>query len=365
MGKVVAMAWWGTGGHVFPIRSLLSTLAKNKEYSSQVKQIFRFWTKNSLEQQVASEFKEVQFQTILSGKFRREKSFSALVKNVRDFFLFFIGVIQSLWLLRRKKIDVIFCKGGYVALPVVVAGKILRKKIIVHESDTHPGLVNRIASKRATKTFTGFENIFPKETVVGQILSEDLFASKDGESDFSSSFLKKVENLDPSKTILFVSGGSQGAKSLYESLLKVFDEKLAEKIQMVVSLGKLNVDLQGDFEKKGAIVFDFLSQKEMGYLYSLSDLAVSRGGTTSLAEQKIFHLKTIIVPIPRTHDQMDNALYYEKHFHDIVLDQEDQYFEKDLGETLREFADYKKEHFPLCSEEVTKTKEIILQAILG
>ena len=134
---------------------------------------------------------------------------------------------------------------------------------------------------------------------------------------------------------------------------------------MVVSLGKLNADLQEDFEKKGAIVFDFLSQKEMGYLYSLSDLAVSRGGTTSLAEQKIFHLKTIIVPIPRTHDQMDNALYYEKHFHDIVLDQDDQYFEKDLGEILREFADYKKEHFPLCSEEVTKTKEIILQAILG
>ena len=57
---------------------------------------------------------------------------------------------------------------------------------------------------------------------------------------------------------------------------------------------------------------------------------------------------------------MDNALYYEKHFHDIVLDQDDQYFEKDLGETLREFADYKKEHFPLCSEEVTKTKEIMI-----
>jgi len=63
-------------------------------------------------------------------------------------------VIQCLWLLGRNKVDVIFCKGGYVALPVVIAGWILRKKIIVHESDTHPGLVNRIAAKFASSVFS-------------------------------------------------------------------------------------------------------------------------------------------------------------------------------------------------------------------
>jgi len=195
-------------------------------------------------------------------------------------------------------------------------------------------------------------------------LSEDLFAFQEGESEFSTSFLKKVKKLDLSKTILFVSGGSQGAKSLYETFLKVIDTKLLKNYEILVSLGKLNQDLKLQFEEKGAIVFDFLSQKEMGYLYSLSDLAVSRGGTTSLAEQKIFHLKTIIVPIPWTHDQKDNALYYEKYYQDIVLDQDDKHFEEDLKATLRKLKEYKKKNLTIQAEEVQKTKNQILTAIL-
>ena len=70
-----------------------------------------------------------------------------------------------------------FCKGGYVALPVVVAAKLLKKKLILHESDTHPGLVNHIASRRANVNFTAFPNVLPNAQVVGQLLSDDLFAS--------------------------------------------------------------------------------------------------------------------------------------------------------------------------------------------
>jgi UDP-N-acetylglucosamine--N-acetylmuramyl-(pentapeptide) pyrophosphoryl-undecaprenol N-acetylglucosamine transferase len=79
-----------------------------------------------------------------------------LIKNIRDLFFFTIGLLQSVFYLLRFKIDVVFCKGGYVALPVVFAAKLLGKKIIVHESDVHPGLVNRIAGKSSAKNFSGF-----------------------------------------------------------------------------------------------------------------------------------------------------------------------------------------------------------------
>lgn len=77
-----------------------------------------------------------------------------MLLNLRDLFLFGWGLILSLIHLKKIKADVIFCKGGYVALPVVIAAKLLSKPIVVHESDVHPGLVNRIASKYASKSFT-------------------------------------------------------------------------------------------------------------------------------------------------------------------------------------------------------------------
>lgn len=86
-----------------------------------------------------------------------------------------VGIGKCLWLLQKHNIDVIFCKGGYVSLPVVIAGKMLKKRIILHESDTQAGLSNKICAKFATTIFTGFAGVFPgKEIVVGQILSEDL-----------------------------------------------------------------------------------------------------------------------------------------------------------------------------------------------
>jgi UDP-N-acetylglucosamine--N-acetylmuramyl-(pentapeptide) pyrophosphoryl-undecaprenol N-acetylglucosamine transferase len=74
-------------------------------------------------------------------------------------------------------VDAVFCKGGFVALPVVFAAKILRKKLIVHESDVHPGLVNRIASRFTSIVFTGFDRVLPRSKTVGQILSDDIVPS--------------------------------------------------------------------------------------------------------------------------------------------------------------------------------------------
>lgn len=177
----IAWAGGGTGGHVFPVKSLIQQVEKISKYAEKIDQQYRFGTKNSMEADQAFELqkniKNLTFLPIFSGKWRREKEFSALLKNLRDLILLGLGILQSLYRLWSKKIDRVFCKGGYVALPVVFAAKILRVPIFVHESDVHPGLVNRIASRFAKCSFTAFPKVLPRSRVLGQILSDELFSS--------------------------------------------------------------------------------------------------------------------------------------------------------------------------------------------
>ncbi|MBO4204110.1 hypothetical protein J5893_04820 [bacterium] len=120
--------------------------------------------------------------------------------------------------------------------------------------------------------------------------------------------------------------GSQGAKTLYEVVAEILhrNQKITQAFQIVITLGQLNQELRASFENiqdSHITICDFLSQSQMGEIYQQADLCITRGGTTSLAEQKLFNIKSIIVPLPRTHDQADNAKRYAEHHADIVLDQ--------------------------------------------
>ncbi len=357
----IARAGGGTGGHVFPIKSLIQHLQTHSDLKGKVAQMFRFGTSNSLEQETSSELqktiKNLTFHSIYSWKRRREKWSWALVKNIRDLFLFAIGVLQSVFYLLQFKIDVVFCKGGYVALPVVFAAKLLGKKIIVHESDVHAWLVNRIASRFAKVSFTGFPKVLPKAQVVGQILSEDLLLAEN--SPFS---------WDKKQTQVLVMWGSQGSKNLYEALAKVLNTnpELA-KIHFTIILGKLNQDLAqlfSDFPNVETLAF--VSQKEIGRLYLQSDIAITRAGTTSLAEQELFDMKLLMIPIPRTHDQLDNAKRYVEHKNWILIQQNDPDFLEQLKKYLLALQSFKKS---LSSgdrkAEIRKAKDQILEQILN
>ena len=167
--------------------------------------MYRFGSKRSLEEKTCeaqcTKCKKLEFIPVISGKYRRETPIISRLRNMRDMFLFVVGIFQSLYLLKKYHIDVIFCKGGYVALPIVVAGWVLRKKIIVHESDTRPGLVNKLAARVATKVFTGFDDVLPKSETVGQILSQDIIYNPKDKNFKIKNILKKI---DTKKTIVLV-----------------------------------------------------------------------------------------------------------------------------------------------------------------
>lgn len=332
----IAMAGGWTGGHVFPIRSLLYFFKNNKDYVDQVQKIYWFGSKKSLEQKICHEIQKeikdkIDFVSIYSWKYRRETYRKSKLKNIPDMFLFVMGIFQSLFYLLRYRIDVIFCKWWYVALPVVLAGALLRKKIIVHESDTRPGLVNKIASRFAYKVFTGFDWALNDSETIGQLLSDDIIVD--------------LVPKNTKKTLVLVVGGSQWSQRLYEKLVHIFENtsELEQSYEFLIALGFANEEMSTDFDKFHYVhTYGFLSQKEMGELYNKCDVVITRGGTTALAEQKLYDIQQIIVPIPWTHDQYDNAKRYVKNHGDISINQRDDDFEDQLIKAIKNFKWFKK-----------------------
>jgi len=370
----IVMAGWGTWWHVFPIKSLLEYVTQHKTFSNHISSIYWFWDKKSLEHTVFKWLKNshnsekkwynLGFVSIYSGKYRRETFLKAKIKNIRDLFLFLVGVIQSFFRLFYYKIDVIFCKWWYIALPVVVAGWLLRKKIIVHESDTHSWLVNKIASKFAWTTFTWFDNVLPKSKTVGQILSEEIIVDEKE----AKMFIKQYPELDKNKPWILVVGGSQWSQRLYQSIIKALesDKTLQNDVQFLVVLGLLNKDLRPQFERfPNVICFDFVTQKEMWMLCYHCDIAITRAGTTSLAEQKLYDMKLFIVPIAWTHDQYDNANRYQDNYGDILIDQKDEGFLNKLILEIKKHKEFKK---IMISQDrlttISKAKEEIWEHII-
>ena len=354
------MAGWWTGGHVFPIKSMLEFLDIQPQYKEHIKNLYWFGSKNSLEEKICQELqlstpeKNLHFISIVSWKYRRETYRKSRLKNISDFFLFIIWFFQSIFQLLYHHIDIVFCKWGYVALPVVLAAALLRKKIIVHESDTHPGLVNRIASRFAKKTFTGFDWSLPTGETVWQIVSDDIII--------------EIPPEFTTKTLILIVGGSQWSKRLYQNICHIleFTPDLLSGYEFHIALGFLNEEMSTHFEKFDNVhTYGFLSQKEMGELYNICDIAITRWGTTALAEQKLYDMKQIIVPIPRTHDQYDNAKWYEKYHNDVVINQRDHDFESQLANAIKHFKNFKKIRQPKDKKAIiAQAKKIIRESII-
>ncbi len=111
-------------------------------------------------------------------------------------------------------------------------------------------------------------------------------------------------------------------------------------------------------------IYDFVDQKKMWELLSLCDIAITRGGTTSLAEEHLFWLKKIIIPIPWTHDQLKNGQYYENKYWDILVRQDTKTFYTDLKKSIVENLSYKKPPYKDPSAEIERAKEIIISSFL-
>jgi UDP-N-acetylglucosamine--N-acetylmuramyl-(pentapeptide) pyrophosphoryl-undecaprenol N-acetylglucosamine transferase len=213
----------GTGGHIIP------NLAVIKELSKRDKKIEFLYIggKKSIEEKMVNEV-GVRFYPIYCGKLRRYFSW----QNFSDFFKFIAGIFQSFFIIGKTSPDLVFSKGGFVSLPVVIAAFLRRVPVFLHESDVTPGLANKIALRMCEVAFLSFEEskkylkkFKGKIVVSGSPIREDVL---NGSAEKAKRFL----GFKKEKPVLFVVGGSTGSKQINDLVFEAKDE-LEKKFNII------------------------------------------------------------------------------------------------------------------------------------
>lgn len=323
----------GSGGHVTPVVAVLKELR-----ARHPKVELKFWCDTTFAPQATSivhSFDEtIPIETILSGKLRRYHHLNALQhvlwpslmwQNFKDIFKVFGGFVQSVWKLLFWRPDVVFTKGGFVCLPVGLAAHVLRIPLVIHDSDAHPGLTNRILSRWATTIATGapleyYSYPSDRSHYVGIPVNEAFRRFTKAEQ----ADAKKRWGVDPIKPLIVVTGGGLGARRLNNTTLAVRND--LEKLGSVIL-----VSGAGQYDELRKLVprdtKTFQLHKFINTMHDLlgaADIVVARAGATTILELAALHKPTILVPnaaLTGGH-QVKNANVYGEAQVAIVLDED-------------------------------------------
>lgn len=283
--QTIVFAGGGTAGHIMPNMALIS------ELKSQYNCVYIGG--DGMEKQIAAA-RGIPFYSIKTVKLRRDK----LLKNLAVPFKLTACVRSAGRALDEIKPDLIFSKGGYAALPVVLAAKNI--PVISHESDFSPGLTTKIAAKRSLLTLCAYEDCAKKIVrgkYVGTPLDRKLYSGKPD---------KAAYGLSGNKPVLAVVGGSSGAAALNDVVVKALPE-LLKRFDVIHMTGKNKV---GAKPQTGYCPIEF--EDNMPRLYSTCDIMLTRAGANALAECVALNIPTIAVPLEKASrgDQVQNADYY-------------------------------------------------------
>ncbi|HDG5660332.1 undecaprenyldiphospho-muramoylpentapeptide beta-N-acetylglucosaminyltransferase [Staphylococcus aureus] len=306
----IAFTGGGTVGHVSVNLSLIPTAL------SQGYEALYIGSKNGIEREmIESQLPEIKYYPISSGKLRRYIS----LENAKDVFKVLKGILDARKVLKKEKPDLLFSKGGFVSVPVVIAAKSLNIPTIIHESDLTPGLANKIALKFAKKIYTTFEetlNYLPKEKAdfIGATIREDL---KNGNAHNGYQLTGFNEN----KKVLLVMGGSLGSKKL-NSIIRENLDALLQQYQVIHLTGKGLKDDQ--VKKSGYIQYEFVKE-DLTDLLAITDTVISRAGSNAIYEFLTLRIPMLLVPLGLEQsrgDQIDNANHFADKGYAKAIDEE-------------------------------------------
>ncbi|KMR13938.1 UDP-diphospho-muramoylpentapeptide beta-N- acetylglucosaminyltransferase, partial [Staphylococcus aureus] len=229
------------------------------------------------------------------------------------------GILDARKVLKKEKPDLLFSKGGFVSVPVVIAAKSLNIPTLIHESDLTPGLANKIALKFAKKIYTTFEetlNYLPKEKAdfIGATIREDL---KNGNAHNGYQLTGFNEN----KKVLLVMGGSLGSKKL-NSIIRENLDALLQQYQVIHLTGKGLKDAQ--VKKSGYIQYEFVKE-DLTDLLAITDTVISRAGSNAIYEFLTLRIPMLLVPLGLDQsrgDQIDNANHFADKGYAKAIDEE-------------------------------------------
>jgi len=315
----------GSGGHFYPIIAVAQEI-NNIAKQNKLADVELFYMSPTPYNAGILFDNKITYKKNSAGKIRRYFS----IMNFIDLFKTAWGVIKSVWEIFLIYPDVIFGKGGYASFPAVLAGKILRIPVVIHESDSVPGKTNAWAGKFAEKiavSYSEASKYFKRQDKVaftGQPVRKDIQLAL---STNAHEFL----NLDKSIPTIFILGGSLGAKKINDIILESIPQ-LVSKYQVIHQTGKANFEevrqtaevvLQKNPHKERYRLYDYMDDLTLRSAAGASNLIVSRAGST-IFEIAYWEIPSIIIPITDSNQghQSKNAFAYARTGSAVVIEEE-------------------------------------------
>lgn len=308
--KHIVLTGGGTAGHVTPNIALIPTL---KERGYEISYIGSY---EGIEKKLIEDF-GIPYYGIASGKLRRYFD----LKNFTDPFRVMKGFIEARKLIKKLKPDVVFSKGGFVSVPVVMAAKGCKVPAIIHESDMTPGLANKLCIPSATKVCCNFPETVDylpagKAVLTGTPIRQELL---NGSPEKALQFVR----FSDTKPVILIIGGSLGAASVNDKIRAILPSLLKE-FNVIHLCGKGKLDPSWD-NTAGYVQYEYIKE-ELPDLFALADLVISRAGANAICEISALHKPNILIPLSANAsrgDQILNARSFEKQGFSVVLEEEE------------------------------------------
>lgn len=307
--KKIIMTGGGSAGHVTPNVALMPEL---KKLGYEIQYI---GTESGIERGII-EAENIKYHVISSGKLRRYFD----IKNFTDPFKVIKGVFDAKRVLKEEKPDIVFSKGGFVSVPVVLGAFLNRIPVIIHESDITPGLANKIALPYSTKICVTFPEALnhvnkKKAVLTGSPIRKELFEGSKLKG-------KNLCGFKNEKPIIFIMGGSLGARAINGMVREGLNE-LLKSFNIIHICGKGNID-EGLKRNEGYAQFEYVKD-ELPHLMAAADLVISRAGANSIFEFLALKKPNLLIPLSAKAsrgDQILNAESFERQGFSMVVEEE-------------------------------------------
>lgn len=307
--KKIILTGGGTAGHVTPNLALCPELKKN---GFEINYIGSY---NGMEKELV-EKAGIPYYGISSGKLRRYFD----LKNFTDPFRVIKGYFEARHLMKKLKPDVVFSKGGFVAVPVVMAASHAGIPVISHESDMTPGLANKLSLAFCTKICCNFPETIKylpenKAILTGCPIREELLTG-------SKESGLRLTGFHDTKPVLLVMGGSLGSVKVNQAVRTILPDLLKE-YQIVHLCGKGNLD-ETLTSMPGYVQYEYMSDP-LKHLFAMADIIISRAGANAICELLALQKPALLIPLSASAsrgDQILNAQSFKKQGFCDVLEEE-------------------------------------------
>lgn len=303
--KKIVFTGGGTAGHIMPNIAIIEHLKDYEIY---------YMGSDGMEKNIVTKMKNIKYIEIPSVKFIRSFNLKNLLIPFK--LLKCINVCKSK--LKEISPDIIFSKGGYVSIPVCLAGAKLKMPIITHESDLTVGLANKIIAKKAKYLCCSFKETadnFGKNSIfTGSPIRPSIMKG-------NKEIIFKRHNIIPNKPIILIVGGSLGAKAINECIWQNI-EKLTSKYIIIHIVGKNNLNKK--LNNKNYIQLEFAQDIEN--YFDACKISISRAGSNTIFELLALAKPMILIPLPLSAsrgDQILNAENFQKNGFASIISQEE------------------------------------------